>query len=410
MPLTCPISGLPLKAARAKGGAFWYSPHSRGRLLTLSMAKHFLGQDGARELWVRSERSPESSPHACPSCLNPMRLVNEPQWLGGHEIDVCRRCHLIWIDPEEHGREVPHPEDLLGPRGDSTVAHYVGESLAETIMKKDEHDRDKSDLVGEGPEGFLERLPAFLGLPVKMESPRASEKWWVTISLIVAMVLIHIWVSNSPAAIAEYGFYPDDPFKNFGFNFLASNFLHAGWFHLIFNLYFFLLLSNDIEERLGLFRYFVLLASVCFSTSFFALLASGSPDLPHVGLSGIIMGFMAVYALLFPRVRFAYLISTAHPVSFGRGSVSWMRGIGWLRLPIWVITGVYLVGDVVSYFAFESRKLGSTSHSGHIGGAIGGLIFYFFFWLTQRQANLLPVPVEATPRKQLRPPVPRSQK
>jgi membrane associated rhomboid family serine protease len=321
--------------------------------------------------------------------------------MGGHEIDVCRRCHMIWIDPEEHGGEVPHPEDLLGPHGDSTVAHYVGESLAETLMKKDEYDRDQTDLVGEGPEGLLERLPAFLGLPVKMQSGSSSEKWWVTISLIVAMILIHIWVSLSPGALSEYGFYPDDPFRNYGVNFIVSNFLHAGWFHLIFNLYFFLLLSNDIEDRLGLFKYFALLAAVAVSTSFFTLIASGSPESPHVGLSGIVMGFMTVYALAFPRVRFAYLITTAHAVSFGKGSVSWMRGLGWLRLPIWVVAILYLTVDVISYFLIESRKLGSTSHSGHIGGAIGGLIFYFFFWLSQRETGLLPVPASVPPTKRL---------
>src|SRR5688572_18887479 len=107
----CPISGLKLKRASAKGGSLWYSPASRGRLVTLVMAKHYLGADAAREIWVRSQITNRKSEYDCPSCKKKMLLVSQPAWLASGEIDVCRNCQMIWINPDVHP-SVPHPEDF----------------------------------------------------------------------------------------------------------------------------------------------------------------------------------------------------------------------------------------------------------------------------------------------------------
>lgn len=89
---------------------------------------------------------------------------------------------------------------------------------------------------------------------------------------------------------------------------LTCMFLHAGWEHLIFNLWGLWIFGNNIEDRLGhfifLFFYLVagLLASAC------QWFVDPSSAIPVVGASGAIAGVLGAYAITFPKARVKTLI------------------------------------------------------------------------------------------------------
>ncbi|MDB2426064.1 hypothetical protein N9W41_00805, partial [bacterium] len=162
-----PITGFRMKRAKAGGGSFWYGQHSRSRMLTVIAAKKFLGEDATREIWVRAGLENKFSEYKCPSCTKPMRLANPPKWVGDSEINVCRRCHIIWLKPDQHP-VVPHPEDFITEKGDSTMLSDYAKVSAKYEMDKIKHDEIKKNLLGGGPELLRRKIFGFLALPTEM--------------------------------------------------------------------------------------------------------------------------------------------------------------------------------------------------------------------------------------------------
>jgi len=89
---------------------------------------------------------------------------------------------------------------------------------------------------------------------------------------------------------------------------LTSMFLHGGWFHLISNMWALYIFGDNVEDRIGHFRYlgFYLLCGVI-AAGAQVLSATNSP-FPMVGASGAIAGILGAYLISFPRARVLTLI------------------------------------------------------------------------------------------------------
>jgi membrane associated rhomboid family serine protease len=89
---------------------------------------------------------------------------------------------------------------------------------------------------------------------------------------------------------------------------ITSQFLHAGFMHVGFNMLFLWIFGNNIEDELGHIN-FVLFYLVC---GVLAALAQWYFDpqstIPSLGASGAIAGVMGAYILKFPKVRVLTLI------------------------------------------------------------------------------------------------------
>ena len=333
-----PISGFKMKRARAKGGILWYCPYSRGRVLTVACAKKFLGADGTREIWVRSGLNKKPSEYKCPSCTKKMIAVKEPKWMAGVTVDVCRACHMIFIEPDEHN-EVPHPEDFINEHGDSTVVGRTGEAAAEFFISKDKHEADKKALVGDGPEKYSREIMTYLLLPGEMSEHGYARLGWISIAIM--LLCVFVYSQSSEAIVQFFGFIPDKPFKN-----------------------------------LGPKKYFTFLFLAPIITGIFmAGFDSGaSASKPHVGLSGLVMACMVYYALQFPKSRLAYLFPAIHAMRLTSGGVGFMRALRWIRLPVWVVAAFYVLKDFIMYKYFGDTA--NVSYTGHLGGALAGVILW----------------------------------
>ncbi len=149
---------------------------------------------------------------------------------------------------------------------------------------------------------------------------------------------------------------------------VTYQFLHGGWLHLIFNLWFLWLTGCNIEDLWGRITYplFYIVAGIV------AALAHGAtvhgPALPLIGASGAIAGTMGAFLMrkATVRIRFAYLL-------FIRAGT--FRAPAYVMLPLWL--GMQLLegtlslgrGDGVAYWA-------------HIGGfGFGALFALVMMWL-----------------------------
>lgn len=82
--------------------------------------------------------------------------------------------------------------------------------------------------------------------------------------------------------------------------FITCMFLHGGWLHLISNLWTLWIFGDNVEDRMGPFRFlaFYLICGVAAGIAH-TLTNMGSP-IPVLGASGAVAGVLAAYLLLYP--------------------------------------------------------------------------------------------------------------
>ena len=117
--------------------------------------------------------------------------------------------------------------------------------------------------------------------------------------------------------ILHYGFTPAllterlEAFSFWGFLYpplLTATFLHGSWFHVLSNMLYLWIFGDNIEDRLGHFRFllFYLISGVAANLIYYVT-AISSP-IPLVGASGAIAGILGAYFIAFPKAKITTLI------------------------------------------------------------------------------------------------------
>ena len=149
---------------------------------------------------------------------------------------------------------------------------------------------------------------------------------------------------------------------------LTSIFMHGSIAHIFGNMLFLWIFGDNIENRIGHFRYLVfylicgLLASLAhvFSTLFL----NGNMLIPTLGASGAISGVLGAYLLLFPKKRVSvllfYFVTT---------------------LPAIAVIGLWFLFQLISGFGIlgSGAQGGGIAYGAHVGGFIAGFILIKFF-------------------------------
>lgn len=205
---------------------------------------------------------------------------------------------------------------------------------------------------------LLVTLPATLG-KVDLNDPLLFE--YLQVLGLQGQVSVRDVYENITAydlLVFEYGFRPAE------FSLVAlisSMFLHGGLMHLGGNMLFLFIFGDNVEFRLGRWRYLLTyLACGVVATLFFALFVPDS-QVPLIGASGAISGVLGCYFLWFPRNRvrcflflFPFLMTSVY-------------------LSARLVLGFYLLIDNILPFLFTATSASGVAHGAHIGGFLGGL-------------------------------------
>jgi membrane associated rhomboid family serine protease len=89
---------------------------------------------------------------------------------------------------------------------------------------------------------------------------------------------------------------------------LLSMFLHGGWLHIIGNMLYLWVFGDNVEDRMGHFRYLVFYLSCGWIASYAHIWAEPASRMPSVGASGAIAGVLGAYIFLFPQARVVMLL------------------------------------------------------------------------------------------------------
>ncbi|HBL27961.1 MAG TPA: rhomboid family intramembrane serine protease [Acidobacteria bacterium] len=143
---------------------------------------------------------------------------------------------------------------------------------------------------------------------------------------------------------------------------LVSMFLHGGWAHLLGNLLFLWVFGDNVEDRLGHFRFllFYLLAGYAATGAHYAF--SPGSTIPAIGASGAISGVLGAYLFLHPKAR---IVTVVWLFVF----LKLIEIPALVYLPIWF--GLQLLSGLTSLGA-ESAASGGVAWWAHIGGFVAG--------------------------------------
>ncbi len=267
-------------------------------------------------------------------------------------LDTCRPCGVVWFDPSEF-EAIPEgaieSTDELVLRGREALA-------VEKVKQIGERARAEDTL----PDEKWKWVAAFLGMPIELDTPGLARLPWLTWSLSAVIALVSILAFlDLDNAVERFGFVPAHAWRYGGFTLISSFFLHAGIWHLLGNLYFFLVFGASVEDYLGRWKFACLLLLSTLGGDILALLLDPRSGVPSIGASGGISGVLAFYALEFPRARLAVFLRVV-----------------WLTMPAWAAFALWIFLQII--IAFEQVSgLSEISGLAHLGGAAVG----FAWWI-----------------------------
>jgi membrane associated rhomboid family serine protease len=222
-------------------------------------------------------------------------------------------------------------------------------------------------------------------IPLRDENPVSSTPV-VTWLLVASCVFVFVWQVSQGAphfnrAIFALGVIPAVLFGHAQLpseiamvppaaTVVTSMFLHGGWLHLAGNMLYLWIFGDNIEDRMGRFR-FLAFYLVCGAAAVFAqALPAPEARVPMVGASGAISGVLGAYLLLFPRARVLVLVPFGFILKVIRLPAVWVLGL-WF--------GIQLVSSLLA-----PAGEGGVAFRAHLGGFIAGLALARLF-LPRRQ-------------------------
>ena len=174
---------------------------------------------------------------------------------------------------------------------------------------------------------------------------------------------------------------PEDPDAKFAYNtaswnplkMVTASFAHADLGHIVFNLVFFFAFATSVEMIIGLpaFIVFILVNSLIIGATDSVVSTLMNDHHWTLGLSGVVMGMMGLFAFLLPRgkIRCYYWFI----VIFGS-----------IAVPGWMLAVWYIGGDI--YQLFTRDEYGGVNVLAHVTGGIAGYVYGFLFLKKARAA------------------------
>ena len=145
----------------------------------------------------------------------------------------------------------------------------------------------------------------------------------------------------------------------------TSMFMHGGWWHLISNMLALYIFGDNVEDRLGHFRYLLFYLFGGLAASGAHLLAYRGSPIPTVGASGAIASVLGAYLVLYPHARVLTLVPIFYFIRI-------------VEIPALIYLGFWFISQLFNgLFALAATadvmQAGGVAWWEHIGGFVFGL-------------------------------------
>lgn len=149
--------------------------------------------------------------------------------------------------------------------------------------------------------------------------------------------------------------------------FITHLFIHGGWLHIIFNMWFLWIFGDNIEDVMGPVRFLLFYLTCGIAAIGINILFTPTSMTPVVGASGAIAGVMGAYFLLYPHARVLTLIPVVIiPFFFNLPAVFFLL--------LWVV--IQLIFGIISLGGHAETSIAWWAHAG--GFACGFILLPLF--------------------------------
>jgi membrane associated rhomboid family serine protease len=189
--------------------------------------------------------------------------------------------------------------------------------------------------------------------------------------LIIANVLVFLWMLLLPESALEtmvnkYAMVPshfaDGVTLADMMTIFTSMFMHAGLAHIGGNMIYLWIFGDNVEDRLGHFRYLMFYIMGGVIASLTHLTINWGSELPTVGASGAIAAVLGAYLMLFP----ASGIETWVPIG---------RFYHLTTVPAAIVLGFWFVYQLFEgVMSFGGADVSGVAFWAHVGGFVAGMV------------------------------------
>ncbi len=144
---------------------------------------------------------------------------------------------------------------------------------------------------------------------------------------------------------------------------VTSQFLHAGWLHLLGNMLYLWIFANNVEDRLGRLGFLVFYLAGGVAAGLAQVAVAPSSTIPSIGASGAIAAALGAYLVFFPRARITSLVFLGFFYQLIDVPAVLVLGF-WFVLQL--IDGLTSIGMV--------ETSGGVAFFAHIGGFVAGAL------------------------------------
>ena len=206
--------------------------------------------------------------------------------------------------------------------------------------------------------------------PYKDDNPRVLIPF-VTYFIIGLNVLVFIYqyfiiqgAQLSENFIYTYALIPANPSI---LTIFSSMFMHGGFTHIIFNMWFLWIFGDNIESVLGHKKYLLFYLLCGIGAGLSQIQIDPESTIPMVGASGAIAGVLGAYLFRFPRATVHVLVILIVFITF-------------IRVPAMIVIGFWFLSNLTAGIGtLGIEQTGGTAWFAHIGGFISGVLFNYLF-------------------------------
>ena len=218
-------------------------------------------------------------------------------------------------------------------------------------------------------------------IPLKDDNPTRGGKPIVTYGIIFFCVIIffsQLGLSENelrdftysygliPSVLMGIDNLPNDLFKISPIGTIfTSMFMHGGWMHLIGNMLYLWIFSDNIEDDLGTLNFIIFYLVCGIGAAMSQVLMDINSQIPMIGASGAIGGILGAYLVNYPNARVLVLI----PFGFFSQLI---------KIRALYVLGFWFILQFINS-ALSSSSGGGVAYAAHIGGFVSGVILILFF-------------------------------
>lgn len=147
----------------------------------------------------------------------------------------------------------------------------------------------------------------------------------------------------------------------------TSMFMHGGFTHIIFNMWFLWIFGDNIESVLGHKKYLLFYFLCAIGAGLSQIQIDPESTIPMIGASGAIAGVLGAYLFRFPRATVHVLVILIVFITF-------------IRVPAMIVIGFWFLSNLTAGIGtLGIEQTGGTAWFAHIGGFISGVLFNYLF-------------------------------